>query len=398
MSNLSLKDKFHFLIRHPRHTLHQLEKRIAYRRRHNWIQQYAHKIDIKIPPPLAYGIEVTSCCNLRCPMCYAWGEKGWYRKKSEAGISVEQELDWDLARRIVIETQADNPFYTLWGGEPLLYSRLRDFLALTRRMRRFCYICTNGLLLDQYIKDIGQNPYVTMIVSIDGLEREHDQVRGEGTFRKTIKNIQQLKMECLHPPHIGVELTVLPHNVPVLADFCIAMVKLGFDWILLNLRWFITPAQAQNYESMMQQSLGVVPEAHKSYCSENYSIDRVVFAREFEKVQKLRLRSPVRWSPPITNADQINRYIEFPELPLSQPFCNKQWMQMDIDCRGRVVTCKDWPDYVVGDLHDQSLDELWNCSRYQGFRRVILQQLFPICSKCYALPLYRDRRTDKKPS
>lgn len=383
------------MLSYPYHTRHQIIKLIRFRKRHNWIKKYAYDLEKPVPMPLSYGLELTSQCNLRCPMCYAWGKRGWYRELEKSGYRGE-ELDWSFLQKIIRETSVDKPFYTLWGGEPLMYSHFRDLIKLTAKLKCFCYICTNGMLLSDFTEDIWENRYVTFLVSIDGMEKEHDAIRGKGTFKNIMSNVRKLKANRRETPYIGAELTILPDNVHVLEAFCEKMCEIGFNWILLNLCWFISTQQKEKHEKYMKENFDITPKAHLAYHNPNFDLNRRVFIEQFQKIQKKKFPIPVLWTPPLKSGEQINTFIDTPEVPLTYPFCNKQWIQADINKNGQVVTCKDWPDFLIGDLKTQTMRQIWNSKRYNEFRGVICKKgLLPICSKCYALALYRDKRINR---
>jgi radical SAM protein with 4Fe4S-binding SPASM domain len=54
---------------------------------------------------------------------------------------------------------------------------------------------------------------------------------------------------------------------------------------------------------------------------------------------------------------------------------------------GDVVTCRDYPDVVVGNIQTQSLLEAWNGERMLQFRRVLKGHdgVLPICTRCHGL-------------
>ena len=379
-------------MRHPAHFGHQINKRIRFWSRHHWIDKNAYMFDKDVPMPLSYGIELTSRCNLRCSMCYEWGERGWYRNMPESARFVDSEMGWGLFQKFIEQTASARPLYTLWGGEPLMYSHFDDAVKMISECKCFCYICTNGTLLSEHKREILGNKYLSFIVSIDGLEKENDEIRGKGMFQRVISNVKELKRTPRRSPYMGAELTILPHNVHILEEFCDQMSRIGFDWIVLNLGWFISTEQKEKYEKYMGEAFGITPTAHFGYYNPNFNLDRKIFKEQFQKIKKRKFPALVTWMPPMKSGEEINAYIDEPENPLIEPFCNKQWMQADIRRDGSVVACKDWPDYVVGNLKAQSLKEIWNSNKYKKFRRTICENgLMPICSKCYALTLYRDR-------
>jgi radical SAM protein with 4Fe4S-binding SPASM domain len=53
---------------------------------------------------------------------------------------------------------------------------------------------------------------------------------------------------------------------------------------------------------------------------------------------------------------------------------------------GDVATCRDYPDYVCGNIQKQGLLEIWNNDRYRKFRESLKNDgLLPICSRCCGL-------------
>ena len=65
--------------------------------------------------PRAITLQITQGCNLRCKMCYYWGETGAYTKGGLKPVVME----FNLIKRIVEELSPAKPFYSLFGGEPL---------------------------------------------------------------------------------------------------------------------------------------------------------------------------------------------------------------------------------------------------------------------------------------
>ena len=50
-------------------------------------------------------LQVTEKCNLRCKMCYEWGDSGSYFHKNDL-----RELDIDVAKRVLEELSEANPY------------------------------------------------------------------------------------------------------------------------------------------------------------------------------------------------------------------------------------------------------------------------------------------------
>jgi radical SAM protein with 4Fe4S-binding SPASM domain len=54
---------------------------------------------------------------------------------------------------------------------------------------------------------------------------------------------------------------------------------------------------------------------------------------------------------------------------------------------GDVVTCRDYPDVVVGNIKEKSILELWNNDKMRGFRNLLKEEggLLPVCTRCQGL-------------
>jgi radical SAM protein with 4Fe4S-binding SPASM domain len=136
---------------------------------------------VKAPhPSLRYlELQITDRCNLKCKHCYI-GDKASQELSVEQVRAVLKEFEEMQGLRLMIT-----------GGEPLLHSNfdvlneiLPDFL-----LRKILF--TNGILLN---KDLLRNLNVDEIqISIDGLEKGHDSLRGAGTFSTAVKAVRLAK-------------------------------------------------------------------------------------------------------------------------------------------------------------------------------------------------------------
>jgi MoaA/NifB/PqqE/SkfB family radical SAM enzyme len=128
--------------------------------------------------PLFCGHKLTYNCNLRCKMCPFW-------KRPGKDSSIEREKA--ILRRIYDSGACGIAFE---GGEPLLRNDLAEILAYSRSLPLHTSLITNGTLLESKIDEIA--PYINGVVyvSLDGLEKTHDAIRGViGCFRKAVRGI-----------------------------------------------------------------------------------------------------------------------------------------------------------------------------------------------------------------
>lgn len=119
----------------------------------------------------AFGgsVDITNRCNLSCAHCY------WQKQNHESELSDKTWL------KKLQELRRQGIFHlTFAGGEPLLRKNL---LKKATRIFPFNWIVTNGTLpIPNFAK-------TTIFVSIDGDQKTHDQIRGQGVWIKARQNI-----------------------------------------------------------------------------------------------------------------------------------------------------------------------------------------------------------------
>src|SRR5262249_20078029 len=163
--------------------------------------------------------------------------------------------DWEVIEELFSRHRASHPSFILIGGEPMLYSNFAKLAQTLKKHKCFAITCTNGTLLDRFASESADNPYLTYLVSLDGLKKQNDQLRGRGLYDRITRNIRLIKA-LKRPPYLGIQFTIRPENVGVMYEFCKEMVMLGVDWILLNPCWFVSKEQAREYEDFMRKHFG----------------------------------------------------------------------------------------------------------------------------------------------
>ena len=148
----------------------------------------------KVLPPTVMQMNVTMRCNSRCLTCNIWKNKEL------------DELDVYQWREILSDPIFDNIEYlTISGGEPTLRTDLPEIVRLCLESMpnlKKVIITTNGLAKNKIIQQIPQiiddcikeRAKITISVSLDGIGKKHDTIRGVPRhFEKTMQTIQYLK-------------------------------------------------------------------------------------------------------------------------------------------------------------------------------------------------------------
>lgn len=153
--------------------------------------------------PQKISFNITKKCNLKCRHCF-----------SDAGNPDPNELTTKELFKLIDQMKDAGSFsITIGGGEPLLRNDLFEVIKYARDNFISVSLVTNGLLIN---KEIAQRLDAlnldTITVSIDGLKKNHDYIRGEGNFRKTINNIRILR-KCCKTAKLAIRFTVNSLNI-----------------------------------------------------------------------------------------------------------------------------------------------------------------------------------------
>jgi radical SAM protein with 4Fe4S-binding SPASM domain len=136
---------------------------------------------------------ITERCNLKCKHCYQ--DPVFLKKEINTRSSVnilkdfiKQIKEWEIPKQRVK--------ISLTGGEPFVRKDFFNILEECYKNRDvFQYgILTNGTFLDkEKIKKIEQLGVSYVQISLEGMEKINDYIRGKGVFKKVIKSIELLK-------------------------------------------------------------------------------------------------------------------------------------------------------------------------------------------------------------
>lgn len=138
------------------------------------------------------SIEITKECPLRCPGCYAFDAA-----HLGGGAQLRQLSDYkgnDLVTRVLALIDERKPLHvSLVGGDPLVrYRELESLLPQIESRGIYTQVVTSAFrVIPGAWKKFRK---LTVVVSVDGLQPEHDARRKPATYERILENIQEAKV------------------------------------------------------------------------------------------------------------------------------------------------------------------------------------------------------------
>ena len=263
---------------------------------------------------------VTYRCNARCSMCNR------YKAPSKAEEEISIETIKKLPRMY---------FTNITGGEPFIRTDLKEVVRELYKKSDRIVISTNGFFTDRIIDLCKEFPQIGIRISIEGLEKTNNEIRGlNDGFRRgydTLKKLREMGMK-----DVGFGMTVQDKNAPDLVPLYELSDKMGMEFATASL--------------------------HNSFYfveAKNIIHDRPMVAKNFENLvnELLKSNSPKKWFRAYFNHGLIN-YIYGQKRLLP---CDMSFDTFFIDPYGDVMPCNGTKDKeVMGNLNRQTWDELWN--------------------------------------
>jgi radical SAM protein with 4Fe4S-binding SPASM domain len=158
---------------------------------------------------------LTRQCNLTCSHCIR-SSTPFHREMMETQLALRilQQLH-DIRREATL---------LISGGEPTLHPDFKRIVSTGLTQFHRVVVNTNGLRLAPLLEAC-EHPAASVQISIDGDEVGHDRIRGRGTFRKTLANIEELTRYGIP---VTVATTVTQQNLDTILSLDSKLVEARF--------------------------------------------------------------------------------------------------------------------------------------------------------------------------
>ncbi|WP_192459584.1 radical SAM/SPASM domain-containing protein, partial [Musicola keenii] len=293
------------------------------------------------PQLTALHVEITSKCNERCIHCYIPHEN----KKS----GIDSGLFYDILEKC---KDMKVLHLTLSGGEPMLHKDFCDFLRKCREYDFSVSILSNLTLLnDETLNEMKKNPLLGVQVSLYSMNPDiHDEItKKKGSFEKTKSAILRL-IENNIPLQISCPIMQQNKNCynEVIEWAAGYNIHAGDDYVIIA-RYDHSTGNL-NYRLSESEVKDIIME---KIASDGDYIRKIKFESENKKI--------------LTPNDFV---------------CSVCNSSVCISDNGDVYPCAGWQDYIVGNVKENSLSDIWYNSKKIRYLRELRRHDFPKCLQC----------------
>jgi len=139
--------------------------------------------------PLLVDLELSTACNLKCPMCYTITEE--FKRKVPS-----QLMEFSLFTRIIDEIRGRVPALRLsLRGEPTIHPRFIDCIEYAKNngIREVSFLTNGSTLSAEFFTRVMEAGADWITISVDGLGEMYESIRKPLKFQETLEKIRQIR-------------------------------------------------------------------------------------------------------------------------------------------------------------------------------------------------------------
>ena len=305
--------------------------------------------------PRSANVEVTTVCNLACPLCPTHIVPRTSRTLGVELVEALLESAGGALKSVCLHVQ----------GEPTVHPRLYDIVRLFAGRGVEVWFGTNGMLLEQQLDELFDSGLDGIAIDLDGVDAEdYGRYRKRGDFERVLGGARALIAEKLRrgaaKPFVQLQMVMFSYNERRLPEVRELLDGLGADRVHLK-----RPAYELDLEEGRRRGLELEPE-----------VERRVESAADEFLEQVEAdNTDLAFSRRATGLeDQLFR---------NRRLC-PQLERATVLSDGRVVACcmDALGTTTFGDLGEEPFDEIWRGERHAQVLQSFLDRELPVCATC----------------
>ena len=347
------------------------------------------------------SLRITDMCNLRCHSCGQWGDNGYLLGKSLKELK-QREVPVESYKRLVdqIVDAGWSPLWYIWGGEPMLYPGLIELLYYIKERGMPISLVTNATNVARRADDILDTCKI-LYLSVDGPNAEIHNTQRPGVsenydnfkdVKAALETISEEKKRRNQKfPYVVPLSCITQYNIDDVVDLY-GFTSQYADTQIFYLTWWIDSQSAKEHSVDFERRFGFKPQTHFGWIGTWKDFDHGVILDKFEEMENISRtqgRCPPMMMPKLNTRDDINRYYTDHSDAFGYNQCVSIFMTLEIDSNGDVSLCRDYHDYIIGNITTDAVTDIWNNEAAVKFRRSISTEgIMPVCRRCCGLMGY----------
>ena len=307
------------------------------------------------PPPARLDIEITTRCQLACPLC---------ARTLHPSVATCPDMTPSLFDKAIEESEHCVELFFVGLGEPLLHPDLPAFVKRAAGAGLTPRLVTNGLLAaPDTLGRLRDNGLAEVTFSMDTLNPQRFRtLRGGASLDMVLANFKAVPAGLVK----SVFVTLSRENIGDLADLVDLAAAAGLRAIA------VTDA---NFEENLNQSLNAAEDTAPLAAAIRYAHEKGVllisphfhdFDHTLDSLRQCRVR----------------RVQDLSARHRRHTHCLAPWRIAVVGADGQVTPCNCAPLSGMGSISGRSLTGVWNSPGFQAWRDAVMKGASAACLSC----------------